>query len=224
MSWILSLSVASGGVGAAKLGAAGVPEKVGFFPTADRAMAFAASGESGGKPDAVRLLVPSTLNDQDLRWYLGEIVIAGVPAEKTHVRTIPDVLAEAYGGRPLLVDASWKKIVTADGGVQDLEAERISELHAEQPPGTTVILAGHPEEREKVHAATTELAPVLLEYPQIAALNLEQQAGAPPQPEESPGQDAPRQPAPAPRMSSAVRIALLLVAVVVLVLILAFLV
>lgn len=224
MNWILSLSVASGGVGAAKLGAAGVPEKVGFFPTVDRAMAFAASGESGGKPDTVRLLVPGTLSDQDLRWYLGEIVIAGVPVEKTHVRTIPDVLAEAYGDRLLLVDTSWKKIVTADGGARDLEVTRISELHAEQPAGTTVILAGHPEEREKVHAAATELAPVLLEYPQIAALNLEQEGGVTPQPEASPRQDAPRQPDPTPRMSSAVRIALLLVAVVVLVLILAFLV
>lgn len=206
MTWTLSLAVASAGVGAAKLGAADTPQLVGFFPAVDRAMAFAAKGEAARLPDSVLLLVPGSLSDHDLKWYLGEIVIAGVPADKTTVTLIPDVLADSYGAPVVLADASWKKIVTADGVVTDLAPHYLDDL----PAGTTLVLAGHPTEREKVDA--TGPGTVHLDFPQIAALAFGP-AGRDPLP--SPHDE----PAPAnPGSPAALKIGLLVLAVIVVVL------
>lgn len=169
MSWTLALSVASGGIGAAKLGASGSPESVGFFPDVDRAFAFSSEGEATRVPEAALLVVPATLSDHNLKWYLGEIIIAGVPGDRVRVRTIPEVLSERYGSRVFFADASWKEITAPDGQNTKFTREQLERLLAEPEPAATVVLAGHTEEREAVAQAIEDLDPVIIEYPGLAA-------------------------------------------------------
>lgn len=135
MSWTLALSAASAGAGAAKLGIAGSPQIVGFFPTVDRAVAFAGRGESEKLPEAVELIVPATMDNYDLKWYLGELVITGIPADRVRVRTSQEILGDIHGEKILIADTSWKSIVTADGNAEQLAPERAGEIHAKQQPG-----------------------------------------------------------------------------------------
>lgn len=218
MSWTLALSVASGGIGTARLGAAGSPESIGFFPDVDRAFAFASEGEATRVPDAVLLVVPTTLSSQNLKWYMGEVVIAVVPTDKVRVRTVPEVLTSVYGGQVIFADASWKELTTTVGDSEELKVARLNEITAECPEAT-VFLAGHPGEREKF---TTEAAPVLLDYPQIATLALEDPtAGA------SIAQSAPEvsvEPAPAASKSKLVSVIIVLAIAAVIILALSFLV
>lgn len=169
MSWTLALSVGSGGIGAAKLGAAGSPESVGFFPDVDRAFAFSSEGEATRVPEAALLVVPSTLSNHNLTWYLGEVIIAGVPGDLVKVRTIPEVLSARYGDRVFFADASWKEITAPDGRNTEFKPEQLERLLAEQETAATVVLAGHPAERESFQQAVVELDPVLIEYPDLAA-------------------------------------------------------
>lgn len=173
MSWTLALSAASAGAGAAKLGDAGSPEVVGFFPTVDRAVAFAGRGESEKHPEAVELIVPTSMSDYDLKWYLGELVITGIPAERVRVRTSLEVLGETRGEKILIADTSWKSILTAAGESEELAPERVKEIHAAQPAGTTLIVLGHPQERTETQKQLMGMDPVLLEHPQLALLALD---------------------------------------------------
>lgn len=168
MSWTLALSVASGGIGAAKLGAAGSPESVGFFPDVDRAFAFSSEGEATRVPEAALLVVPSTLTNHNLKWYLGEIIIAGVPGGQVKVRTIPEVLSGRYGSHVFFADASWKEITAPDGRNTEFTPEQLERLLADDWADATVVLAGHPAEREAFQQAITELDPILIEYPDLA--------------------------------------------------------
>lgn len=169
MSWTLALSVGSGGIGAAKLGAAGSPESVGFFPDVDRAFAFSSEGETTRVPEAALLVVPSTLSNHNLKWYLGEVIIAGVPGDLVKVRTIPEVLSARYGHPVFFADASWNEITAPDGRNTEFKPTKLEELLAEQGTDATVVLAGHPAERDAFQQAIGDLDPVLIEYPDLAA-------------------------------------------------------
>lgn len=97
MTWTLALAVSPTGSGTAKLGASGTPEITGYFPEIDRAVRFSAEGEDSRVPAQTCLIVEEGLEPHALKWYLGELVIAGIPAQTVQVRSELEVLTAAYG-------------------------------------------------------------------------------------------------------------------------------
>lgn len=173
MTWTLALSVASSGVGVAKIGAKGFPEIVGLYPEVTRAMRFAGEGESTRNPEKVVLVVPTTLSEYDLKWYLGEIAISGAPASDIQVRSVHEVLGKIHPGELLLADASWKSISLTSGQTANLTPVKLYEYAMSDKAPSSVIIAGHPQERGEFEADIVELNPVLIEHPEIAVIALE---------------------------------------------------
>ena len=103
MTWTLALTATPLGLGAAKLGAAGLPEITGFFPEIDRAVRLSSEGEENRSPDKAVLIIESDLKPHELKWYLGEPIIAGIPGHKVQVREDVEVLSTALGEEASLV-------------------------------------------------------------------------------------------------------------------------
>ncbi|NLA56962.1 MAG: hypothetical protein GX859_11870 [Corynebacterium humireducens] len=103
MTWTLALTATPLGLGTAKLGASGVIEITGFYPEIDRAVSFSSEGEETRVPDKVVLIIESDLQPHELKWYLGELVIAGIPGHKVQVRNDVEVLSTALGEQATLV-------------------------------------------------------------------------------------------------------------------------
>lgn len=97
MTWTLALAVSPTGNGTAKLGASGTPEITGYFPEIDRAVRFSSEGEDSRIPDRTCLIIEEGMEPHTLKWYLGELVIAGIPAQTVQVRSEAEVLTTAYG-------------------------------------------------------------------------------------------------------------------------------
>lgn len=173
MTWTLALSVASSGIGVAKIGANGSPEIVGLYPEVVRAMRFAGESESTRNPEKVVLIVPTTLSEYDLKWYLGEIAIGGAPAKDIQVRSVHEVLGKVHPGELLLADASWKSISLTSGQTANLTSTKLREYAASGGGLNSVIIAGHPQERADFETVIAELNPVLIEHPEIAVIALE---------------------------------------------------
>ena len=103
MTWTLALTATPLGLGAAKLGAAGTPEITGFYPEVDRAVRLSQDGEESRAPDKAVLVVETDLQPHELKWYLGELIVAGIPGHKVQVRTDVEVLSTAMGEQAELV-------------------------------------------------------------------------------------------------------------------------
>ncbi|RSZ61503.1 hypothetical protein EAH68_12610 [Corynebacterium hylobatis] len=97
MTWTLALAVSPTGNGTAKLGASGTPEITGYFPEIDRAVRFSSEGEDSRVPARTCLIIEEGLEPHALKWYLGELVIAGIPAQTVQVRSEVEVLSTAHG-------------------------------------------------------------------------------------------------------------------------------
>lgn len=172
MTWTLALAVTPSGIGAAKIGADDVPETTGYFPEMDRAVRFSAGGESTNSPEKTVLVVEAGIQPQQLRWFLGELIIGGVPAETVQVRNDVEVLTAAFDGPVLLVDADNETMVLPSGtGGEPLHAGRAGEIVADT--GAQLLLVGHEDVRGKMLAAFRDLGPVELDRPGVARLALE---------------------------------------------------
>lgn len=173
MTWTLALAVTSSGIGAAKIGADDVPENTGYYPPeVERALAFSAEGESARVPEKTVLVVEVDIPPHQLRWFLGEMVIAGIPTRTVQVRSDTEVLATAYGGPVLLVDADREAMVPPAGaGGEPLHAGRAGEIVGDT--GARVVVVGHEEVRGKVLTAFHDLDPVELDRVDVARLALE---------------------------------------------------
>lgn len=103
MTWTLALTATPLGLGTAKLGASGVIEITGFYPEIDRAVSFSSEGEETRLPDKAVLIIESDLQPHELKWYMGELIIAGIPGHKVQVRNDVEVLSTALGEQATLV-------------------------------------------------------------------------------------------------------------------------
>lgn len=121
MTWTLALAVSPTGNGTAKLGASGSPEITGYFPEIDRAVRFSAEGETSRVPAQTCLIIEEGLEPHALKWYLGELVIAGIPAQTVQVRSEAEVLAAAYGQPVELIpqEKPKKGFLSVDEPVRD---------------------------------------------------------------------------------------------------------
>lgn len=162
MTWTLALTATSLGFGAAKLGAAGTPQITGFYPEVDRALRFSAEGEETRLPDKAILVVESDLQQHELKWYLGELIIAGVPGHKVQVRTDVEVLSTAEGEQATLVEypsPAPKKnlfgtqpepvptpvtVTFPTAGDRSYERAEVAELALEHPTSDSLVSVAEP--------------------------------------------------------------------------------
>ncbi|QGU03964.1 hypothetical protein [Corynebacterium comes] len=172
MTWTLALAVTPSGIGAAKTGTSSVPETTGYFPELDRAVGFSAGGESTPTPEKTVLVVEVGIPSQQLKWFLGELIIAGIPTGTIQVRSDVEVLTTAFGGPVLLVDADRETMVPPSGtGGEPLHAGRAGEIV--EDTGTKVLLVGHEDVRGRTLTAFRDLDPVVLDRSDVARLALE---------------------------------------------------
>ncbi|WIM69109.1 hypothetical protein [Corynebacterium suedekumii] len=222
MTWTLALTATANGVGAAVDTPDAAPRTVGYFPDVARAVRFAADEGGSRTPSRAVMIIPAGITEYDLKWFLGELVIAGIPAQQVQVRADYEILTTATDSRILLIDAD-RDIMVTPSGREPAAPSRATELAAESP--TTVVLTGHPEEREKLDPEYDSLTPTILDWPQIALLALEHPSDlsliSPPepgaeQPEEAAASTAtPTAPAATRSTSTILLILLIAVAVVV---------
>ena len=164
MTWTLALTATPLGLGAAKIGAAGTPEITGFFPEVDRAVRLSSEGEENRAPDKAVLIVETDLKPHELKWYLGELIIAGIPGHKVQVRTDVEVLSTAAGEQASLVEyptAAPKKnlfgaqpdpeptpvtVTFPTMGEQTYERVDVAKLALEHPTTESLITVPEPSE------------------------------------------------------------------------------
>ncbi|GAB2499879.1 hypothetical protein CATRI_03210 [Corynebacterium atrinae] len=172
MTWTLALAATPTGIGAAKLGAAGSPHILGFFPEIDRAMRAAAQGEESKLPGHTVLISEVGIPPYELKWYLGELVIEKIPARDVQVRSDIEVLSTAYGAPVLLIDADRDIMVPppATRG-EPIHVGRASEI-MEADPAIRPVLIGHPDTRGGVVEAFAELSPEVIDRQELARLAL----------------------------------------------------
>jgi len=196
MTWTLALTATASGIGAAVDTPDAEPRTVGYFPDVARAVRFAADEAGSRTPDRAVMIIPAGITEYDLKWFLGELVIAGIPAQQVQVRADYEILTTATDSRVLLIDADRGILVTPSGR-EPAVPPRVVELAAGSGEGpATVVLTGHPAEREKLQPDYAELTPTILDWPQIALLALEHPSDlsliSPPEP----GPDSETTPAP----------------------------
>lgn len=172
MTWTLALAVTPSGIGAAKTGAGSIPATTGYFPELDRAVGYSAGGESTRHPQKTVLVVEAGIPAQQLKWFLGELIIAGIPTDTVQVRSDLEVLATAFDSPVLLIDADRETMVPPSGtGGEPLHAGRAGEIVADT--GAKVLLVGHEDVRGTVLAAFRDLDPIVLDRSDVARLALE---------------------------------------------------
>lgn len=169
MTWTLALAVSPTGNGTAKLGASGTPEITGYFPEIDRAVRFSSEGEDSRVPAHTCLIIEDGMEPHALKWYLGELVIAGIPAHTVQVRNELEVLTAAYGGPVELVPLETPK----KKGFLSVEEPVRDEL-------TIVVPGREPEVRPR-----EEVAKLALEHPVAHSLVEIPADAAPPAPEKN---------------------------------------
>ncbi|MDO5670913.1 MAG: hypothetical protein Q4G50_13060 [Corynebacterium sp.] len=164
MTWTLALTATPLGLGAAKLGSAGTPEITGFFPEVDRAVRLSSEGEETRSPEKAILIIESDLKPHELKWYLGELIIAGIPGHKVQVRTDVEVLSTASGEQASLVEyptAAPKKnlfgpqpdpeptpvtVTFPSSGEQRYDRVEVAKLALEHPTAESLIQVPEPSE------------------------------------------------------------------------------
>ncbi len=151
MTWTLALTVTPLGLGAAKIGAAGAPEITGFFPEVDRAVRLSSEGERTRSPEKAVLVVETDLKPHELKWYLGETIIAGIPGHKVQVRTDVEVLSTAEGEQASLV-------------TYPTEAPKKNLFGPQPDPVPTPVTVTFPTTGEKTYSRE-EISRLALEHP-----------------------------------------------------------
>ncbi|GAB3692978.1 hypothetical protein [Corynebacterium nasicanis] len=184
MTWTLALTATPLGLGAAKLGAAGTPEITGFFPEVDRAVRLSSEGEESRSPEKAILIVETDLKPHELKWYLGELIISGIPGHKVQVRTDVEVLSTAEGEQATLVE-------------YPVEAPKKNLFGAQPEPVPTPVTVTFPTAGEKSYERV-DVAQLALEHPSSESLI------SVPEPSDAPQDLAPE------RSSSATRFVLIL--------------
>lgn len=169
--WELGLSYGEGGVGSAVAGASGV-EFMGSFPTLARAVDVAVR-VSEGAPQRVVLVHPADLPVTQLGRVVGDLALAGVTDDDVQLLTDVEVLHRLTGHRVLLIDADRDILTVHPGRSERVDAGRVAALVAQQPRETTVALTGHPENRDRYHAAVRDHGPLLVERAALAGLALQ---------------------------------------------------
>ena len=156
MTWTLALTATPLGLGAAKIGAAGTPEITGFFPEVDRAVRLSSEGEETRSPDKAVLIVETDLKSHELKWDLGELIIAGIPGHKVQVRTDVEVLSTAEGEEATLVE-------------YPVEAPKKNLFGAQPDPVPTPVTVTFPTAGEKSYERV-DVAKLALEHPSTESL------------------------------------------------------
>ncbi|AGF71801.1 hypothetical protein [Corynebacterium halotolerans] len=178
MEWALGLSTGPGGFGSAvslRTGRPGAAHLIGVFPTMARAVsaAAAAAPDAADAPARVVLVHPSGIHADELGRDLGDLALAGVTGDDIELRSDVEVLTAVTGDRVLLIDADRDLLAGHPGKTAPFDADRLAELVASDPFGTTVALTGHPEVRDRYHVAARDYAPLIVERPALAALALD---------------------------------------------------
>ncbi|RNE48715.1 hypothetical protein [Corynebacterium alimapuense] len=174
MTWSLGLAAIPSGVGAAVITPEEkTPRTIGFFQDVDRALRFCAPSKTEKVPESAVLVLHSGITDYDRKWYVGELIIAGIPVGAIHQRLEIEVFQSAFGENILQIDADHEKITTTSGSVEPFDAERVRALLAELPETTKLIVVGHEETRDGVIEALEDYEPMLLDRPEVAALALQ---------------------------------------------------
>lgn len=176
MEWALGLSTGPGGFGSAvslRNGLSGTAHLIGVFPTMARAVSAAAGAAPDGAPASVVLVHPSGIHADELGRHLGDLALAGVDGDDIELRSDVEVLTAVTGDRVLLIDADQDLLAGHPGKTAPFDTDRLAELVARDPFGTTVALTGHPEVRDSYHVAARDYAPLIVERPALAALALD---------------------------------------------------
>ncbi|WIM72919.1 hypothetical protein QP028_03730 [Corynebacterium suedekumii] len=134
MTWTLALTATASGIGAAVDTPDAEPRTVGYFPDVARAVRFAADEAGSRTPDRAVMIIPAGITEYDLKWFLGELVIAGIPAQQVQVRADYEILTTATDSRVLLIDADRGILVTPPAG--SLPYHRAS---SNSPPGAARV-------------------------------------------------------------------------------------